>query len=37
MADNFLQAINTGINLGHMADSVKMQRAQMERMAQQMQ
>jgi hypothetical protein len=37
MADNFLQAINTGINLGHMADSARMQRAQMEKMAQQMQ
>ncbi len=37
MADNFLQAINMGINIGHMADSVKMQRAQMERLAQQMQ
>jgi len=36
MADNFLQAINTGINLGHMADSVKMQRAQMEKMAAEM-
>lgn len=36
MADNFLQAINTGINLGHMADSAKMQRAQMERMAEEM-
>ncbi len=36
MADNFLQAINTGINLGHMADSARMQRVQMERMAEQM-
>lgn len=37
MADNFLQAINTGINLGHMADSARMQRQQMERMAQEIQ
>lgn len=37
MADNFLAAIQTGIQMGHAIDTAKMQRAQMERMAAQMQ
>lgn len=36
MADNFLASIQTGIQMGHAIDSAKMQRAQMERMAEEM-
>lgn len=36
MADNFLASIQTGIQMGQAIDSAKMQRAQMERMAEEM-